>query len=491
MFKALFRISGLVALLAACALPAAAKSRSGVTTNALDRYVAKPDSAYQWQMAISLRDESATGYAIKMTSQEWLTTNEVNRTKWDHWLLVVKPDNLAHDTALLFISGGNNKGTKPPTPSAELIRIAKETKSVVAELKMVPNQTLVFGNDGKERVEDDLIAYTWDKFLRTGDQKWPARLPMTKSAVRAMDTITAFLASEAGGMATVDKFVVSGGSKRGWTAWTTGAVDDRVVAIAPIVIDVLNVEESMKHHYQCYGFFAPAVGNYTEHKIMDWTDTRESKALYAIEDPFSYRDRLTMPKLIMNACGDQFFLPDSSQFYFGQLVGPKYLRYVPNTDHSMRNSDAYETLLAWQHVIASGKALPKFTWQHAAGGSLTLKAEDKPRQVLLWQAHNDAVRDFRLEVAGPIYHSTPVAPVADGSYTARVEPSAKGWTAFFLELTYDVGATTLLKLTTDVRVTPDTKPFSLPPVERPKGFLSQDLPQRPAPDSGRWPSEMP
>lgn len=455
-------------------LPATAKPRSGVTSTALDRYVAKPDSAYEWQMAISLRDDSATGYAIKMTSQEWLTTNEVNRTKWEHWLLVVKPDNLAHDTALLFISGGNNKGTRPPTPSAELIRIAKETKSVVAELKMVPNQTLIFGNDGKERTEDDLIAYTWDKFLKTGDEKWPARLPMTKSAVRAMDTITAFLASEAGGKAKVDKFVVSGGSKRGWTTWTTGAVDDRVVAIAPIVIDVLNVEESMKHHYQAYGFFAPAVGNYTEHKIMDWMDTPESKALYAIEDPFSYRDRLTMPKLIMNACGDQFFLPDSSQFYFGQLVGPKYLRYVPNTDHSMRNSDAYETLLAWQHVTANKLPLPRFSWKHGADGALIVTPQDKPKQVLLWQAHNAAVRDFRLDVAGPIYHSTPVAPNADGTYSAKVAKADKGWTAYFLELTYDVGTTAPLKLTTDVRVTPDTLPFPAWNPERPKGFLSAD-----------------
>jgi PhoPQ-activated pathogenicity-related protein len=28
------------------------------------------------------------------------------------------------------------------------------------------------------------------------------------------------------------------------------------------------------------------------------------KALLAIEDPYSYRDRLTMPKLILSASGD-------------------------------------------------------------------------------------------------------------------------------------------------------------------------------------------
>ena len=463
-----------VALVSACtSLSTSNSGESGRRETALDRYVRKPDPSYAWKMAISLRDESATGYAIDLTSQTWLTTNEVNRTIWKHWLLVVKPDNVSSSTALLFISGGANRGDRPPMPGAELIRIAKATHSVVAELKMVPNQPLIFGNDGVERTEDDLIAYTWNKFLKTGDERWPARLPMTKSAVRAMDTVTAFLGSPEGGNVKVDKFVVSGGSKRGWTTWTTAAVDPRVVAICPIVIDVLNVEKSMEHHYQAYGFYAPAVGNYTQHHIMDWNGTPEIKALYAIEDPFTYRDRLTMPKLLMNAAGDQFFLPDSSQFYFDQLVGPKYLRYVPNTDHSMRNSDAYESLLAWHHLATTQGHLPEFSWKHSPDGAVTVTPKDAPRQVMLWQAHTDSVRDFRLETVGPIWKSTPVSPDEMGNYTARVAKPAKGWTGYFLELTYDVGAAKPLKLTTDVKVIPDVLPFAPAPAQHPKGFLSK------------------
>jgi len=462
-----------LALAAGAAFLAHAGQRRGATETALDRYVAKPDPSYSWKMAISLRDDSATGYAIDLTSQTWLTTNEVNRTEWKHWLLVVKPDNLAHDTALLFIGGGANRGNRPPTPTRELIDIAKATRSVVAELRMVPNQPLIFGNDGQERTEDDLIAYTWDKFLKTGDEKWPARLPMTKSAVRAMDTVTAFLASDEGGKAKVDKFVVSGGSKRGWTTWATAAVDDRVVAIAPIVIDVLNVEESMKHHYRAYGFFAPAVGDYTHHRIMDWMGTPESRALYAIEDPYSYRDRYTLPKLLLNATGDQFFLPDSSQFYFDDLPGVKYLRYVPNADHSLRNTDAYQTLLAWHHATLNHTPLPEFTWRHDADGTLTVTTKTRPKQVLLWQAHNAAVRDFRLDVQGPLWKSTPAEMTGDGTYTAKVAPAAKGWTAYFAEMTFDVGAATPLKLTTSVRVTPDTLPFPAWNPDRPKGFLAR------------------
>ena len=138
-----------------------------------------------------------------------------------------------------------------------MLDTALTTHSVVAELRMVPNQPLTFPDDGKPRVEDGIIAYTWDKFLHGGDDQWPARLPMTKSAVRAMDTVTAFCATEQAGKVDVKTFVVAGGSKRGWTTWTTAAVDKRVVAIVPMVIDLLNIEPSFEHHYRAYGFFAP------------------------------------------------------------------------------------------------------------------------------------------------------------------------------------------------------------------------------------------
>jgi len=281
---------------------------------------------------------------------------------------------------------------------------------------------------------------------------------MTKSAVRAMDTVTDFCSKSENGSLKVDHFVVAGASKRGWTTWTTGAVDKRVVAIVPIVIDMLNVVPSFKHHYAAYGFWAPAVHDYEVNGIMDWQDTPEYAALMKIEEPYQYRDRLTMPKLLINAAGDQFFLPDSSRFYWADLKGPKYIRYVPNADHSLKNSDAFLSLLSFYDAIANGKQIPQYDWTLPEPGVIRVHCATKPSRVKLWQANNPNARDFRLETLGPAYKDSPITESGDGVYKVRLEKPAKGWTAAFIEVTFD-SKPAPFKFTSGVTVIPDTLPY--------------------------------
>jgi len=425
---------------------------------ALDDYVAAPDTNYNFHLIKSVPGKDQTTFILEMTSQSWLTSKEVDRPLWKHWVIIVKPDTVTTTKSFLFITGGGNEGAPPSSGSPDMTRMAVATKSVVTELKMVPNQPLVFAGETERRSEDSFIAYTWDKFLRTGDPKWPARLPMTKAAVRAMDTVTAFCGSTEGGSLKVDRFVVAGGSKRGWTTWTTAAVDKRVIGIIPCVIDVLNMEASMMHHYAAYGFWAPSVGNYTAFRIMDWTGTPEYRALLKIEEPYQYRERFTMPKFIINAAGDQFFLPDSSQFYFNDLPGVKYLRYVPNADHSLRGSDAYASMLACYNAVINNSPLPQFTWSLEKDGSIRVKTKDTPTEVKLWQATNPDARDFRMETLGPKYESSILTDQGGGTYVGKVPEPAKGWTAFFVELTYPSGSPAPFKFTTQVRVVPDVLP---------------------------------
>lgn len=453
-------------LLALVPTPAAGANRE----TALDRYVAAADPAYRYELVTTIPGDGYTAHVLEMTSQQWRAAPEVDRPLWRHWLTIIRPERVESRIGVLVISGGSNARRPPARINPLLTSLAVETRSVVSEVRMVPNQPLTFAGEKSPRSEDAIIAYSWEKYLTTGDERWPLRLPMTKSVVRAMDTVTAFCASTQGGAAVVDRFVVGGRSKRGWTAWTAAAVDKRVVAIVPMVIDMLNIEPSFEHHYRAYGRWASALGPYQEAGLMQWLGTAQSRELIAIEDPYAYRDRLTMPKMIVNSTGDQYFLPDSSQFYIDGLKGETYLRYVPNTDHSLRGSDVAESSIAFYQSIIAGVERPRFEWSFEEDGSIRLMTQTEPTVVRLWQAANPTARDFRLETIGPAFHSSVLNDEGNGVYTGRVATPAQGWVAFFLEMTYPNELGYSFKFTTGVRVVPDVLPFEPPRME------SQSLP---------------
>ena len=393
---------------------------NAATGTPLDEYVQKPDPTYQWKVEKSIAGNPFTTTVIKLKSQTWRTEKDLDRPVWEHWLIVVKPETVKSNTALLMISGGGNDRGAPDGASAAVSQIAAATGSIVAELKLVPFQPLVFHGDGQPRKEDDLIGYCWDQYLQTGDATWLPRLPMTKSVVRAMDCLQEW--SERDG-SRIEKFVVSGASKRGWTTWMTAAADRRVQAIIPMVIDVLNTEPSMRHHAEAYGFWTEAVGNYYQHKILQRPDHPRMKDLYRIEDPYFYRDRFTMPKYVVNGSGDQFFCPTSSQFYWDDLPGEKLLRYVPNADHGLKTPDAMTSVIAYYQMILNDRPRPRVTWSFADDGVIRAQCDLKPQRALLWQANNPQARDFRLKTIGKAFTSTELKPEPDGSWVGPRTPT--------------------------------------------------------------------
>ncbi len=451
----------LVALL----LVVAGKATTAAET-ALDRYIAAPDAVYAWKLASTSKGDGYTTYVLEMTSQTWRTDKDVDRPVWKHSLTIIKPDQARGNTAFLFIGGGSNRDKLPEKAGQRTVDLATYTGTVVAELGMVPNQPLYFTDSKDEaRSEDNLIAYTRVKYIATRDPNWLVRLAMVKSGVRAMDAMQEFLASEAGGKLKIDKFAVAGGSKRGWTTWLVGVVDPRVVAIVPLVIDALNSEVITRHHFEAYGFFSPALNDYVRHGLFpNKVGTPEYREILQIEDPYNYRDRprLKIPKFIINASGDQFFLPDNSQFYYNELPEEKYLRYVPNAKHNLEGSDARESLAAFYQSVLDGTPRPKFSWKKESDGSLRVTVKDKPAEVNLWQATNPNARDFRVDTIGKAYTSTSLAAQFDGTYVANVSKPANGFTAFFVELIYPTGKKYPFKFTTEVSVVPDILPFKMP-----------------------------
>ncbi|UCD29116.1 MAG: PhoPQ-activated pathogenicity-related family protein [Planctomycetota bacterium] len=426
----------------------------------LDDYVAAPDSHYTYNHISTIAELGYSAYILEMTSQQWRTGSEVDRTIWQHWLIIIKPTLAFGSKGLLIIDGGSNGGSPPLTVDQDLITAALLTNSVIAQLKMVPNQPLLFSDETVPRSEDEIIAYSFDKYFTTSDDTWPVLLPMVKSAVRAMDAVHDFILDQTG-FVSVNQFAVTGGSKRAWTAWLTAAVDPRVISIIPIVFDALNLDEQMVHHLAAYGFYSPAIQDYVDLNIMDRLDTAPGQALLTIVDPYQYRDRYAaLPKYMINSTGDQFFLPDSTQFYFHDLPGEKHLRYVPNTDHGISDPDAANSIVRFYSAILDNQTRPQYSWTIQSDHSIRVETVDPPTAVNLWQADSSDTRDFRLETIGPTWSSSNLTDQGGGVYIGQVPEPDVGWRGFFVELIYDWGGLAPFKFTTEVYVIPDTLPHA-------------------------------
>lgn len=455
-----FVLVALVASAPAAHGPADRHASSGFLLTALDEYVRLEDPSYaydHYHTQTSIFPLTTTTYFLTMTSQTWRSEEEVDRPLWEHHLQIIVPSGPINSSAVQVVDGGSNLSSRPQSVSLEFRLLASNLRMVVAIVQQIPNQPLRFADEGDTpRSEDAVIAYSFDKYLRTRDSFWPALLPMTKAVVRSMDTVQTFLADQSAPIE-IDDFIVVGASKRGWTSYLTAAVDDRVRGVVPVSIDFLSTEFSLNHHWDVYGFYAPPLNDYAGFDLFCRMPLEDpGRSLLRIVDPHRYRQRLTMPKLIVNSTGDQFFVPTSSRFYFQQLPGPKHLRYVVNADHDPTGDPTVVSgVLGWIQDLRDGKDLPEFSWTLEEDGSIRVEVETSPQDVRLWQATNPEVRDFRLLAIGPAWTPSPLEEVEEGVYIARVEPPESGFTAFLVELDFGGGHI----YTTEVAVTPDVLPF--------------------------------
>jgi PhoPQ-activated pathogenicity-related protein len=356
-----------------------------------------------------------------MTSQTW------QGIAWTHKIEIVKPAKCDYpSSAILFITGGNPRKEMSPIGLA----LAGLAGCPVAILYNIPNQPLF---DGKR--EDALIAHTFVKALETGDETWPLLLPMTKAAVRAMDAVQAFSKSQMGNQIT--SFVVSGASKRGWTTWLTAAADNkRVKGIVPIVYDNLNLAAQMARQIACYGKYSEQIDDYTKLDIQDSLRTEKGQRLASIVDPWAYRDRITVPKLIINGTNDPYWTLDSLNLYWNDLKGPKLVQYVPNAGHGAMSDPSgalklLATSAAFVRAIASDSPLPKLDWTCTVDKStcrLSVRSTPKCTSASLWTTASDSL-DFR----GSKWSFTRMTAGKDG-FSGSMPVPEKGYAACFGEV---------------------------------------------------------
>ena len=438
-------------------------------------YLARPEPVFGWRVAGAFDGPGYSCAVLRLTSQTWLTADRVDRPVWEHWLTVIVPDEIEHDAAFLYITGGEHADAPPTEAPAGFGRLAVETCSIVAQLNDVPNQPLTFAErPGEPLVEDAIIAHQQVKFARSRDPEELVRLPMVKSAAAAMTAVQEFMASDGGGRRAVRRFVVAGGSKRGWTTWLIGALDPRVAAITPIVINVLDPDAVTRHHWRAMGYFSPAIKDYVEAGITPGMIGHPAvRAIRRIEDPLSYRGlpSMRMPKLVINAVGDEFFPPDVTRYSYAKLPGVKRLRMLPNSRHSTAGTDIIKSISAFYDAVLNGRRMPDYSWRVRKDGAIVVRTDEPPLEVNLWRGTNPVARDFRVDSVGEsAFTATRLERQADGTWVGKVEAPPSGFTAYFVELVLRGGGRYAHKFTTEVQVIPyilpyrweDAKPITAP-----------------------------
>lgn len=407
--------------------------------DALHGYVTSPDVSFAWKH----RDEKRSGEflvsTIHLTSQTW------REHPWQHTLLLVQPGTLRHpDIAFLLIAG-----SEPPESHLQTLKtLAQQAGAIAAVLSDVPNQPLYDG-----RVEDALIAYTFDQFLRTGDSTWPLLFPMVKSAVRACDAISAFSRERSG--SAVNQFVLSGASKRGWTTWLAAAVDSRVVGIVPMVFDMLNMKAQTEWARKVYGQQSERIHDYTDAGLIQRMDEPRAVQLREWIDPYHYRKRFTMPKLLLLGTNDPYWTVDSMRHYWADLPEPKHVYQTPNAGHSLGEGAAINALAAFFETIAMGQQLPRLNWSVETGATnvtIQLQAEAPLKNARLWMAESPD-RDFRNDhwEPHPVKHGK-----QPGSAGVSIVVPPEGYRAFLMEADFVSPGGHPYKLSTQATVVPDT-----------------------------------
>jgi len=402
--------------LSACLLALAV----GVNTAPIDDYVWRADEHYgwvdlgsDWSWKGTVSNRSYTAHTLNMTSLKWLndedyTADSQAKAVWWHYLVVIVPDNIEYkNNGTIWITGGSQGNGYPSSSDEDVLvsaALATSVGVVTGAFFQIPNEHITFAADPilKSRSEDAIIAYCWDHFLKDPSQpEWLVRFPMVKASLRAMDAMKEFmLVKYPSSGVSLDYFSVSGASKRGWTTWLVGAVDPkRVQIIVPIVLDAINFVTVEHHQFRSYGGWTYALQDYTDMNITYRFDDPNMLLLQQNEDPYFFRDRLTMPKLVVNAGMDEFQQPDDTRYWWNDMPEPKHFLMVPNAEHSLATGIfvAVPSIGAFIQAHLHRDLVPRVTWKiDDASGQIvaTLGKDGIVHTADVWWAYSCGANSF-------------------------------------------------------------------------------------------------
>jgi len=188
------------------------------------------------------------------------------------------------------------------------------------------------------------------------------------------------------------------------------------------------------------------------------------------EDPYMFRERLTMPKLVINAGMDEFQMPDDSNFWWKGLPEPKHMIMVPNAEHSLATGilEVVPAVATWISAVLENKGVPEFKWtidENTGAINVVLDERGIVEEVNGWAANScginnnttDIRRDWRaFHLDAPctcgvgydgncinfkaLWQKTTLTEGKDNigrrTYNFHVDAPATGYVAYFIEVRY-------------------------------------------------------
>lgn len=416
-----------------CTVTSGKTTTETIPETALMAYMKNNDKSFKWEIIDSTQIADVKGYRLHLVSQTW------RNITWNHELVVLIPQTLKHNEALLHLTGGSEDETtgeiKYHSWEDETIqtmgRIAHNNKATTAILWQVPRQPLFGG-----RYEDVLVSYTYHQFQQSGDFTWPLLFPMAKSAVRAMDAISQ-LAQSLNTHKKVDRFVVNGVSKRGWTTWMAAATEDpRIVAIAPMVIDILNMPVNVEYQKHMYGDYSIEIKDYVNLGLTETVKRKEGMDLVKMVDPYSYKGKYKLPKMLFMGTNDEYWTVDAVKNYIDEIPGHKLLTYTPNAGHGLGSKEAaILSLEAFFYQTIHGKKYPTCTHSASQKGRMAEIRIKTGKGTLvgveLWEASSET-KDFRKSK----FKATAIPLPRKKSFSIKVNLPEKNFKAFMVMLHY-------------------------------------------------------
>lgn len=201
--------------------------------------------------------------------------------------------------------------------------------------------------------------------------------------------------------------------------WEAAAVDERVVALAPIVAPVGQLVPQLNRHWQVYNGWSWVLSDYLN--VFAHLNTANFAVILEYDGIDTYQPALAhKPKLMTTGLLDEFFIPEAgaltvrildTAFFcfathcFGQystLEGERLLHSVANGDHPLLGYQVpvLFNVLTFFNSVRLNLTRPSFVWSvdYAASGksgSITGVASGTLVKSTLWTATSARGRDFR------------------------------------------------------------------------------------------------